>query len=180
MSIALSSSTANKVKEIDWNALYGEQIGRVFNYFRYRVGDDQLAQDLTATTFEKAWSKRHQYRGTQEEFVGWLYAIARNVVRDYFRKSQDVMALEDVITHPSGKEITEEVALKIEFGRLVCHIQRLPEREQDLITLKYGADLNNRQIADQMGLSESNVGSILHRTVKKLREEMEDDDERTT
>ncbi len=172
--------TTNKVieaEEIDWNALYGEHIGRVFNFFRYRVGDDQQAQDLTATTFEKAWKKRHQYRGTKEEFVGWLYAIARNVVHDYFRKSHDVVALEDLITHSTNEEISEEIARKIEFGRLVQCIQLLPEREQDLITLKYGADLNNRQIAKQLGLSESNVGSILHRTVKKLRAEMGEEDE---
>ncbi len=175
--MVLTSNNVTEVEEIDWNALYGEHIGRVFNFFRYRVGDDQQAQDLTAATFEKAWKKRHQYRGTKDEFVGWLYAIARNVVYDYFRKSRDVVALDDVMSHSSGEEITEEVARKIEFGRLVHCIQLLPEREQDLITLKYGADLNNRQIAKQLGLSESNVGSILHRTVKKLREEMGGEDE---
>jgi len=173
----LTSNKVIEVKEIDWSTLYGEHIGRVFNFFRYRVGDDQQAQDLTATTFEKAWKKRHQYRGTRDEFVGWLYAIARNVVYDYFRKSRDVVALDDVMFHSSGEEITEEVARKIEFDRLVHCIQLLSEREQDLITLKYGADLNNRQIAKQLGLSESNVGSILHRTVKKLRAEMGEDDE---
>ncbi|MCE9628027.1 MAG: RNA polymerase subunit sigma-70, partial [Candidatus Eisenbacteria bacterium] len=40
---------------------------------------------------------------------------------------------------------------------------------RELIALKYGADLNNRAIARQLGLSETNVGSILHRAVAKLR-----------
>mgnify|MGYP002259890598 CR=1 FL=1 len=66
MNMVLTSNKVIEVEEIDWNQLYGEHIGRVFNFFRYRVGDDQLAQDLTATTFEKAWKKRHQYRGTRE------------------------------------------------------------------------------------------------------------------
>lgn len=172
MSIALSSDNVSEFEEIDWNQLYGEHIGRVFNFFRYRVGDEQLAQDLTSTTFEKAWKKRQQYRGTREEFVGWLYAIARNVAYDHFRQKRDVVPLDEVISQSAVGELTEEVAQKIEFGRLVHHIQQLPEREQEIITLKYGADLNNRQIAKQLGLSESNVGSILHRTVNKLREQM--------
>ncbi len=175
MSIALSQDTLTEAEEIDWNALYGEHIGRVFNFFRYRSGDDQIAQDLTATTFEKAWKKRHQYRGTREEFVGWLYAIARNVAYDHFRHKKDVVALDDVVTHTAADAMTDEVAQKIEFGRLVHCIRQLPDREQEIITLKYGADLNNRQIAKQLGLSESNIGSILHRTVKKLREQMEDE-----
>jgi len=49
----------------------------------------------------------------------------------------------------------------------------LPDREAELIALKYGAELNNREIAKITGLSESNVGTIMHRTVKGLRERME-------
>ncbi len=48
-------------------------------------------------------------------------------------------------------------------------LQQLPQREQDVIALKYGADMTNRAIADLTGLSESNVGTILHRTVSKLQ-----------
>jgi RNA polymerase sigma factor (sigma-70 family) len=65
-----------------------------------------------------------------------------------------------------------------EFSRLVAAINRLPGRERDLITLKYGAELNNRQIARQLHLSESNVGTILSRTLHKLRLALEVHDER--
>ena len=50
----------------------------------------------------------------------------------------------------------------------------LPEREQDLIALKYGAELTNREIANITNLSESNVGNILHRTVKNIRSRLEE------
>src|SRR5580765_5538052 len=42
-------------READWDALYAEQLPRVYNFFRYRVGDGPVAQDLTSATFEKAW-----------------------------------------------------------------------------------------------------------------------------
>jgi RNA polymerase sigma-70 factor, ECF subfamily len=46
---------------------------------------------------------------------------------------------------------------------------RLPERERELLALKFGAGATNRDIARVTGLSESNVGTILHRTVQALR-----------
>ncbi|MEM7330603.1 MAG: sigma-70 family RNA polymerase sigma factor [Chloroflexota bacterium] len=174
MSIVLSLKASTPSTEaIDWNAQYKEHIGRVFNFFRYRTGNDQVAQDLTATVFEKAWKRRNQFRGDEQVFVGWLYAIARNVANDYFRKQPLLVAIESVSEVAAAENVSDTVAQQIEFGRLVHFIQRLPEREREIITLKYGADLTNRQIAQQLSLSESNVGSILHRTIRKLRAQME-------
>jgi hypothetical protein len=55
-------------EEVDWNAVYAELLPKVYNYFRYRLGDGPGAEDLTAITFEKAWGKRHQYRQTKPPF----------------------------------------------------------------------------------------------------------------
>ena len=176
MSIVLPFGKRQTTAEIDWNALYAEHIGSVFNFFRYRTGDDQLAQDLTATTFEKAWKRRRQFCSDPEAFVGWLYAIARNVATDHFRKRPNLVALDEVKALAQQDDVSDTVAQRLEFSRLVCYINNLSSRERDLIVLKYGAELNNRQIATQLGLSESNVGSILHRTVHKLRQQMEQSD----
>ena len=173
MSIVLPTRNHKHAVATDWNALYADHIGRIFNFFRYRTGDEQVAQDLTATTFEKAWKRRKQFRGKPEAFISWLYSIARNVANDYYRNRPKLVALDDIVTFTSGAEVADTVAQKIEFSQLVQHIQQLSARERDLITLKYGANLNNRQIAQQLSLSESNVGSILHRTIRKLRQQME-------
>jgi len=49
-------------EELDWDALYSDQLPRIYNYFRFRVGSDADAEDLTSRTFEKAWRARQQYR----------------------------------------------------------------------------------------------------------------------
>jgi RNA polymerase sigma-70 factor (ECF subfamily) len=54
--------------------------------------------------------------------------------------------------------------------RLALLLQTLPDRDRDLMALKYGAEMSNRDIARATGLSESNVGTILHRAVQALRE----------
>ena len=56
-----------------------------------------------------------------------------------------------------------------DLTRLAALTAALPDRERELIALRYGAGLSNRAIAPLVGLSESNVGTILHRTVQALR-----------
>lgn len=160
-------------RELDWDVLYREHIDPIYNFFRYRVGNDQVAEDLTATTFEKAWRKRRQFQGDTDRIANWLYSIARNVANDYFRKSPNLVGLELIEAQAAAESVAGVVNDRLEFARLVRFINQLPERERDIITLKYGANLNNRQIACQLQLSESNVGTILHRTILKLRGQME-------
>ena len=50
------------VSEADFEELYRAELPRVYNYFRYRVGDGPAAEDLTSQTFEKAWRSRWRYR----------------------------------------------------------------------------------------------------------------------
>jgi RNA polymerase sigma-70 factor (ECF subfamily) len=178
MNLVLPFRKAETAVALNWDALYADHVGRIYNFFRYRVGDTATAEDLTAVTFEKAWSRRTQFRGNAESFTAWLYTIARNVANDHFRKSPPLAALEAASNLISPQNVAEQVERDGEFARLVAAINRLPRRERDLITLKYGAELNNRQIAQQTRLSESNVGTILNRTLQKLRLELEAYDER--
>ena len=171
--ISTFGKAAVRERELDWDLLYREQIDPIYNFFRYRVGNDATAEDLTATTFEKAWKKRRQFQGDGDGIANWLYSIARNVANDYFRKSPSLVALDSIIEQAAAESVAGQVNERLEFARLVRCINQLPERERDIISLKYGADLNNRQIASQMQLSESNVGTILHRTIYKLRRQME-------
>src|SRR5919106_4217906 len=81
--------------EPDWDAVYAEQLPRVYNFFRYRIGDRPEVEDLTSVTFEKAWRARHRYRRDIAGFTTWLLTIARNVAIDYFRTARRETPLED-------------------------------------------------------------------------------------
>ena len=178
MSLVMPLRKAAAVTALDWDALYTDHVARLCDFFRYRVGDTATAEDLTAATFEKAWCKRTQFRGDPDRFTAWLFTIARNVANDHFRKSPPLVSLEAAGLLASSDLAAEALEQAEEFSRLVAAINRLPGRERDLITLKYGAELNNRQIARQLHLSKSNVGTILSRTLHKLRLALEVHDER--
>lgn len=165
-------------KETDWEAAYKEYLPRVYNFLLYRAGDEALAEDLTAVVFEKAWRGRESYQHDLGAFSTWLFTIARNVVADHFRRKDRELPLEVVRGHADPVSLEETIQHRQEAARLSSLLARLPERERELVAFKYGAGLNNREIARLTRLSESNVGTILNRVVEKLRIEMEEDHER--
>ena len=155
--------------EADFAELYRIELPRVYNFFRYRLGDGPLAEDLTSETFEKAWRNRHKYNHDLAAFSTWLFTIARRVAVDHYRQQQPHVGLDDLI-HLPATENTEELAQKnADFVRLSLLLAQLEERDRELVALKYGAGLTNRTIASLTGLTESNVGVILHRALRFLR-----------
>jgi RNA polymerase sigma-70 factor (ECF subfamily) len=167
--VVRSGWLAHPAREADWDALYAEQLPRVYNYFRFRVGDGPVAEDLTSVTFEKAWRARHRYRRDLAGFGTWLLAIARNVAIDHFRARRVHAPLDEAGRVPGGADPGELAERHSEFERLGRLLERLPERERELIALKFGAGWTNRAIARAVRLSESNVGTLLHRAMQALR-----------
>ena len=155
--------------DVDWDAVYAEQLPGVYNFFRYRVGDGPVAEDLTSITFEKAWRARNRYRSDLGRFSTWLLAIARNVAVDHYRAARPHAPLEAAAEVAGGATPEELAERRSDLDRLGRLLESLAERERELIALKYGAGLTNRAIARTTGLSESNVGTLLHRTVQDLR-----------
>jgi len=156
----------------DWDAVYRAELPRVYNFFRYRLGDVPDVEDLTARTFEKAWRARHRYRRDVAGFATWLLSIARNVAIDHIRARRLDLPLELAAEVPARSNTPEDDMVQgSEAERLAGLLATLPDRERELMALKYGAGMTNRAIARATGLSESNIGTILHRAVQTLRDQ---------
>jgi RNA polymerase sigma-70 factor (ECF subfamily) len=155
--------------EPNWDVVFTEQLPRVYNFFRYRLGNEAHAEDLTSRTFEKAWAARARYRRDIAGFSTWLLSIARNVATDHLRAQRPHLPIEAAEGVPAGRTPHDDVSLDSDLARLGALLQMLPAREQEIVALKYGAEQTNRGIAELTGLSESNVGTILHRVVQALR-----------
>jgi len=157
--------------DVDWDGVYREQLPRVFNFFRYRFANDAVAEDLTSRTFEKAWGARRRYRRDRAGFATWLIRIARNVAIDYVRTERRHAPLDAAEDVPATGTPETESSAASDLARLEALVAALPAREQELVALKYGAGETNRAIATLTGISETNVGTILHRVVQTLREQ---------
>jgi len=162
---------------VDWDEIYTSELPRVYNFFIYKLEEREFAQDLTATTFERAWKLRSRYRAVLASPSTWIFGIARNVLKEYLRESRRYKQNLGSISNDANSLFHDDIEQGIQQQQDVEHLRKiileLPEREQDLIALKYGAGFTNRKIAKITKLSESNVGSILHRTVKRLHKKWE-------
>jgi len=167
-----TSASITITEEIDWRQVYDHLLPRVFHFFFYKVGDKFIAEELTAITFEKAWTSRKKYRRDLGAFRFWLFGIAQKVATDHFRKNKNEIPL-DAVNPLSSQKVEKEIESKADAEQLASILKILSKRERSLVSLKYGAEMNNREIARQTGLSESNVGTILYRAVTKLRKEWE-------
>jgi RNA polymerase sigma factor (sigma-70 family) len=173
---AIQTSSTATVEEIDWNSVVDNELPRLYNYFRYRLGDEGVAEDLTSVVLERAWLKRYRYRKDRAAFSVWLFSIAKNEVIGYLRKRQVSLPLSMAET-ASGETIEHRLEQSQDIQQLSHLLAGLSERERELISLKFGADLNNREISTVIGLSESNVGTILSRVLQNLREQWKVQDE---
>ena len=158
--------------------LYELNMPKVFRYISYRVGDTYLAQDLTSTVFEKALKGFGSYRSDKASSSTWLITVARNTVIDYYRSmdgKQQVVALDQVSEMASSRPSPEDEAIRNdELRRLYVCLAGLSQDEREIISLKFGAEFTNRQIAQMLGFSESKVGTRLYRAVLKLRDKFEE------
>jgi RNA polymerase sigma-70 factor (ECF subfamily) len=159
----------NRDRAGDFAEKYRAYLPRILNYMRLRVGDEVLAQDLTATTFEQAFAGIDSLRSA-EAFGGWIFTIARNVVAQHYRDHRAATSLDSVADMLDPAPSPEGRAIEaVELQEILAGLQTLSEREREIIRLKFVGGLKNREIAPLMGLSESNVAVILYRALGKLR-----------
>ena len=143
----------------------------IFRYFRYRGADPDTANDLAAAAFERALNHLHQFDPRKAQIQTWLFAIAHNLAINHwkFETAHLTEALDGDMPAPDDSLLEETLVLAQEKGQVLLAVQSLDGRARQVLALKFGGALTNRQIAGITGLTESNVGVILHRSLIKLR-----------
>jgi RNA polymerase sigma-70 factor (TIGR02952 family) len=153
--------------------LYEQYLPKVYRYISYRITDTHMAEDLTSAVFEKALTKFKSYSSEKASFSTWIFTIARNTLTDHYRvvHRQQTTSLDNLAqaTDP-GTSPAEESEREEEIRMLNSCIAQLSPNEQEIISLKFGSEMTNRQIAKMLALTESNVGIIIYRAVRKLRD----------
>jgi RNA polymerase sigma-70 factor (ECF subfamily) len=154
--------------------LYRSSRDDVYAYVAGLLRDSASAEDVTAAAFERAYRKRRRFDARRGSPRAWLFGIARNAALDELRKRKRRAKLEgdpeDV--HAAAPEDQADMALRRESVRAA--LASLSGQERDLIALKFAGGLSNGEIARVLRMSESNVGTRLHRSITKLREACHD------
>lgn len=152
-----------------FEALYRASRDDVYAYVATLLRDHAAAEDVTALAFERAYRRRRSFDRARGEERAWLFGIARNAALDELRRRKRHARLagdpQDAVA--AAVEDGADAALRRTVVRAA--LDALDARERELIALKFHAGLSNGEIARVVGVSESNAGTLLHRTIAKLR-----------
>jgi RNA polymerase sigma-70 factor (ECF subfamily) len=142
-------------------------IKRVYAYVAYRIGDGADAEDVTSEVFERATRYRATYQPSKGDPVAWLLGIARRTLADRYATTGPEPGVEDGVPERSDDADLETNAIR----RLTLEdaIGALSVRDQELLSLRYGADLRARQIAAVMEMETHAVEVALSRVLVRLR-----------
>jgi RNA polymerase sigma-70 factor (ECF subfamily) len=160
-------------------SLYREYLPRIHAFAYRRTHSRELAEDVTAATFERAFRQLDRFEWRGGGFGAWLFRIASNELADHYRRQQrsrgergqqamsalhSASAHDDVDRVERGGEGTR---------RLMAALATLNPRYQEAIQLRYLAELSHEEAAEAMGASKPVMAVTLTRAMKALKKAMD-------
>lgn len=150
--------------------LFGRYQKRVYNYFLKCTLDTEESRDLAQITFIRIMKYRASFNASRA-FEGWLFQIARNLVKDHFRKMKVyrdqfnlVETLPESVEEGDAREQVEREEL------LYKAMARLEPEKRELLVLAKFQGMKYEQIAEMRDMTVSAVKVQVHRTIAKLKE----------
>lgn len=153
--------------------LYVEYSDKVLRYIRGKVNNEHLAEDLCSDVFLKVYENLDRFDETKSSLSTWIFTITRNTLVDYYRTRRVFEEVPETLE--DGSSVEDDVCREEMLELLADAMEKLEERERDLIILRYYKGLNLRQIAERMDVSYAYVKIIQNKALGKLREFLPED-----
>ena len=151
--------------------LYDHYVTGVFRFVYYRVGSQQLAEDLTSETFVRGLRAIQRFNWQGKDFGAWLTTIARNLVADHFKSSRSRLEIVSE-TIPEGRNHADspeqEVLSLISNEMLFEAVNSLPAEQRDCVMMRFIQGLSIAQTAEALERSEGAVKQLQLRAVRSL------------
>ena len=140
----------------------------LYKYVYIRCGyNRELAEDITQDIFVKAWEKRSTFNPSKSTLKNWIYVIARNHLIDTYRKKKISVKSFDEDIYVKDLDISVEDEAVV--SDILKNLDRLKEKEKEVIVLRYVQDLEIEDIAKILGKSKNTTKVMIHRAIKKLK-----------
>lgn len=171
---AVSSEIISRAQDGDstvLSTLYERYQESIFRFLYYRVGNHQVAEDLTSEVFLRMIRAIGGYRPRGIAFEAWLFQIARNQAIDYYRKQhreQNVPLQDELFVTNDGVE--NMIDGNFDNERLMKALRHLNESQRDVIVLRFVNEMPITQVAQTLHKSEDSVQALQRRGLIALRE----------
>jgi RNA polymerase sigma-70 factor (ECF subfamily) len=161
---------AQQHDEMALTQIYEENFDRIYRYIVLKIGDRTEAEDMTQQVFLSVLKSISSYKFKGMPFTSWLYRIAHNQVVDFLRKKsrRTLVPLDESM--PSVGDDPESAAVqRMEIERLAVAAKKLTPAQQEVVSLRFAAELSVAEVARVMGKSEGAVKALQHSAIVALR-----------
>lgn len=182
MNIADEKELLRRIKKdpVEFSFVYDKFYQPIFAYVFRRLGNYELARDISAETFLKAFQKIGLFEWRNISLSSWLFRIATNEINLYFRKAKYLPAqieetgLYEYLPYEPGIETEKEAIEKTlqenyEFNTIRNELLQLDIKYQEVIALRYFEEKSIHEISSILGKKEGTVKSLLSRGLGKLK-----------
>lgn len=153
--------------------LYQKWLKPIYRYFYFRVGNVKDAEDLTSQVFLKVYEDLPRFR-SKGNFSAWLFTIAHSRLVDFFRKVNREDTLEKAALIANSTDLLTQMVHGSEIDQILSLLQKLNERDQELIRLRFFGELSYREIGQIVHRSEEAVRKAVTRLLDRLQVELEE------
>ncbi len=152
--------------------LYLLYVERVFRYLCGRLGNVHEAEDTTAQTFLAAFKSFDRLR-QDGRFASWLFTIARNKAIDLIRQRKNIISIDQVETISIETDPLNDLIQSDQAALLSQLIRVLPEKDRELLRLRFLADMSFPEIAHILHRNEEAVKKSIYRLLARLHSQLE-------
>jgi RNA polymerase sigma-70 factor (ECF subfamily) len=166
----------------EFTEVYRSHLRDIYSYAYYRTGNHHDAEDLTEQTFLQAY--RHFERAVRESngrpLRPWLIRIAHNLAANYYRdrSRRPQTQLEDAAVVSAPLDTEDIVEQRREVKEVLQGVSRLPDDRREALIMRFALDMDNREIARALGRSEGATKVLIHRAIRQLSSQLEDEGKR--
>jgi RNA polymerase sigma-70 factor (ECF subfamily) len=154
-----------------FEAVYRDHYGDVYRYVLLSLRRRDEADDVVSDTFDRAFTAWRSGHGPAGRALPWLLVIARRIVVDRWRRDRLIRWLPFATGRGSREPADrDDVGGRAEFWLWLDQLAKaLPDRQREVVFLRYQRDLNDEEIGEILGLSASGVRSLVSRALAALR-----------
>lgn len=160
----------SKVESIE--SLYTQYGGKIASYINSRISNPHDAEDLASDVFLKISEHFDTYDASRSSYSTWIYVITQNTVRDYYRRrmnKQDVELPDELPLADLNEDVEQKLLNSETLSALSSALDKLPERERDILILRFYHGMAAKDVAEKLNISYANVRYLQSISLKKLR-----------
>ncbi len=161
----------------EFGQIYDDNIDKIYRFVFLKVNSRDIAEDLTAEAFTKAWrafERRYEKGEILDNPRSFCYKTARNLVFDYYRKKgQSQIVPIDSVSLASSEDLKKEMEINSDLEMVMKAIKKVKDDYQDIIIWRYLDELSINEIAQITDKSEGATRVMIHRAMESLRDVLE-------